>query len=85
MTDLVYKVQRFQKIKLASDSWKSIVVFSMQYIHFFTRNWPNYFDEIYAPLEINRVHTSSSYQKFSVPHRRTDVAQKALPYVRPSL
>ena len=26
---------------------------------FFTKNWPNYFDEIYVPLETNGVHTRS--------------------------
>ena len=27
---------------------------------FFTKNCPNYFDEIYAPLEINGIYTRSS-------------------------
>ena len=30
---------------------------------FFAKNCPNYFDEIYVPLETNGVHTRSSYQK----------------------
>ena len=51
----------------------------------FTKNCPNYFDEIYVPLEINGVHTRSSYQKLNVPHRKANVGQKALPYVGPSL
>ena len=51
----------------------------------FTKNCPNYFDEIYVPLETNRIHTRSSYQKLHVPHRKTNVGQKALFYVRPSL
>ena len=34
----------------------------------FTKNCPNYFDEIYVPLENNGVHTRS-YQKLNVPHR----------------
>ena len=35
---------------------------------FFAKNCPNYFDEIYVPLETNGVHTRSSYQKLNVPH-----------------
>ena len=45
----------------------------------------SYFDEIYVPLEINGIHTRSSYQKLNVPHRKTNVEQKALSYVGPSL
>ena len=45
---------------------------------FFTKNCPNYFDEIYVPLETNGIHTHSSYQKLNVPHRKTNVGQKAL-------
>ena len=52
---------------------------------FFTKNCPNYSDEIYFPLETNGVHTRSSYQKLNVPHRKTNVGQKALSYVGPSL
>ena len=57
-------------------------MFSMQN---FSKNCPNYFDEIYVPLETNGVQTHSSYQKFNVPHRKTNVGQKALSYVGPSL
>ena len=52
---------------------------------FFTKNCPNYFDEIYVPLEISEIHTHSSYRKLNVPHRKTNVGQKALSYVGPSL
>ena len=52
---------------------------------FFIKNCPKYFDEIYVPLETNGVHTRSSYQKLNVPHRKTNVGQKALSYVGPSL
>ena len=55
------------------------------YTIFFTKNCPSYFDEIYVPLETNGVHTRSSYQKLNVPHRKTNVGQKALSYVGPSL
>ena len=43
------------------------------------------FDEIYVPLETNGVHTRSSYEKLNVPHRKTNVGQKALSYFDPSL
>ena len=52
---------------------------------FFNKNCPNYFAEIYVPLETNGVQTRSSYQKLNVPHRKTNVVQKALSYVGPSL
>ena len=52
---------------------------------FFAKNSPNYFDEIYVPLETNGVHTRSSYQKLNVPHQKTNVGQKALSYVGPLL
>ena len=46
-----------------------------------TKNGPNYFNEIYVPLETNGVHRRSSNQKLNVPHRKTNVGQKALSYV----
>ena len=52
---------------------------------FFNKNCPNYFDEIYVPLESNGIHTPSSYQKLSVSHRKTNVGQKALFYISLSL
>ena len=52
---------------------------------FFNKNCPNYFDEIYVPLETNGIHTPSSYQKLSVSHRKTNVGQKALFYISLSL
>ena len=39
----------------------------------------------YIPLEINGVHTHLSHQKLNVPHRKTNVGQKALSYFDPSL
>ena len=44
-----------------------------------------YDNEIYVPLEINGVHTRSSYQKLNIPHRKTNVGQKALSYIGSSL
>ena len=55
------------------------------YTSFVTKNCPNYFDNIYVPLETNGVHTRLSYQKLDVPHRKTNVGQKSLSYVGPSL
>ena len=52
---------------------------------FFTKNCPNYFDEIYVPLETNGVRARSSYQKLNVPHQKTIFRQKALSYIGPSL
>ena len=52
---------------------------------FFSRNCPNCFDEIYVPYVTNVVHTRSSYKKLNVPHSKTNVGQKALSYVGPSL
>ena len=72
------KSNDFKKNKLTSDSWKSIY-------KLLTKNYSNSFDEIYVPLEINRVHTRSSYQQLNFTHRRTNAAQKALSYVDPSL
>ena len=34
----------------------------------------------YVPLEINGVHTRSSNQKLSVPHRKTNVGQNSLEF-----
>ena len=49
------------------------------YTIFFTKNCPNYFDEIYVPLETNGVHTRSSYQKLNAPHQRQILDKK--PYL----
>ena len=52
---------------------------------FFTKNCRNYFDEIFVPLEANRVHTRSSYQKLNAPHRKTNIGEKTLSYIGPLL
>ena len=49
------------------------------------KNYPDYFDEIYVPIETNRVKTRLSYQKLNVPYRKPNVRQKGLSYVGPSL
>ena len=48
---------------------------------FFTKSFPNYSDEIYVPLDLNGIHTCLSYQILNVPHRKTNVGQKALSHV----
>ena len=52
---------------------------------FFFKNCPDYLDEIFFPVEINGVQTRSSYLKLNVPHRKTNIGQKALSYTGPSL
>ena len=52
-------------------------MFSMQYYKFFTKNFPNYFDEIYFPLETTGVHTRSSYQKLNVLHQKQMLDKKS--------
>ena len=52
---------------------------------FYSKNCPEYLDEIYFPLESNGVQTCSTYQKLKVPDRKINIGQKALSYVGPSL
>ena len=56
-------------------------MFSVQRILYFYLELSNCFDKIYVPLEINRVHTRSSYQKLNVPDRKLNVGQKGISYV----
>ena len=48
------------------------------------QNCPNYFDEIYVPIETNEGRMHLSYQKLNAPCQKTNVRQKALSYVGPS-
>ena len=48
---------------------------------FFTKNCPDYFNDIYVPFGISGIHYRFSYQKLNVPPRKTNSGQKALPYV----
>ena len=52
---------------------------------FFAKSCPDYFDELYFPLETNSVRMHSSHQKLSLPRRKTNIGLKALSYVGPSL
>ena len=73
-----YKVSRFWEI-----NWlpihERVSQCSLGSIYkFFTKNCPNYFDEINVPVETNGAHTRSSCQKLNVPYRKTNVGQKGL-------
>ena len=77
--DFKKKINRLTIIeKISQCSLPSLYVF-------FTKNGPSYFDDIYVPIETNGVHTRSSSQKLNVPRRKTNIEQKALSYVGPSL
>ena len=56
---------------------------------FFSNNCPDYFDEIYFPVETRGVQTRSAHQKLKgalkVPHRKTNIGQKASYHIGPSL
>ena len=52
---------------------------------FFTNACPDYFDELYFPVETIGVQTRSSYRKLNLPRRKTNMGLKALSYVGPSL
>ena len=52
---------------------------SLYSVHkFFYKNFPNYFDKIYVPIEINGVYTRSSYEKLSFPHWKRNTWQRYL-------
>jgi len=56
---------------------------------FFSNNCPDYFDEIYFPVETRGVQTRSAHQQLKgalkVPHRKTNIGQKASYHIGPSL
>ena len=52
---------------------------------FFAKTCPDYFDELYFPAENISVSTRFSYQKLKLPRRNTNIGQKALSYIGPSL
>ena len=54
-----------------------------QCIQIFTSNCANYFDEISVLLEINEIHTLSSYQKLNVSYRKAHFGQKSFSFVGP--
>ena len=45
----------------------------LQCIQFFSKNFPDYFDEIYVSIETNGVNTRWPYRKLNVPRRKTNV------------
>ena len=52
---------------------------------FFSKSCPEYFDELFFPLETNGIRTRYSYQKLNIPKRTTNIGQKALSYTGPFL
>ena len=52
---------------------------------FFSKSFPDYFDELYFPAEVTGVRTRSSYQKLNLPRRKTNIGVQAVSYVGPSL
>ena len=52
---------------------------------FFAKSCPDYFDELYFPVENNGINTHFSFQKLTLPHRDTNIGQKALSYIGPFL
>ena len=78
------KSEDFEKINCLSTHERISQCSLCSIYNFFVKNCPNYFDEIYVPLETNGVHTRSPYQKLNVPHRKTNVGQKPS-YVGPLL
>ena len=57
------KSKDFEKINWLRIHERASQCFLCSVCKFLTKNCPNYFDETYVPLEINGVHTRSSYQK----------------------
>ena len=52
---------------------------------FFAQTCPHYFDELFFPGENSGISTRYSYQKLKIPRRKTNIGQKALSYVGPSI
>ena len=77
--------KHFEKINWLPIHERVLQCYLCRIYKFFNKNCPKYFDEIYVPLETNVVHTRSSYQKLNVPHRKTNVGQKVLSSVGPSI
>ena len=65
------KSKDFEKINWLSTHERISQCSLCSIYNFFVKNCPNYFDEIYVPLETNGVHTRSPYQKLNAPHRKT--------------
>ena len=79
------KSQEFEKI-----NWLPIHEGVSQYsvcsvYKFFAKSCPDYFDELYFPVENNGINTRFSFQKLTIPRRNTNIGQKALSYIGPFL
>lgn len=51
-------------------------MFSTRCIQFFTKDCPNYLEEVYVPTETNELHMRSSYQKSNALRRKANGGQK---------
>ena len=52
---------------------------------FFAKSCPDFFDELYLPVEKNEINTRFLFQKLTLPCRNTNIGQKALSYIGPFL
>ena len=52
---------------------------------FLSKHSPDYFEEFFFPTEETAIRTSSSFQKFKIPRRKTNIGLKSLSYTGPSL
>ena len=52
---------------------------------FFAQTCPDYFDELFVPSENSNISTRHSFQKLQIPRRNTNIGQRALSYIGPSL
>ena len=51
---------------------------------FFSKNSPDYFEELYFPVEETAIQTRFSFQKLTIPRRKTNIGLKSLSYTGPS-
>ena len=52
---------------------------------FFSKNSPDYYEELYFPVEETAIQTRFSFQKLTIPRRKTNIGLKSLSYTGPSL
>ena len=74
------KSKEFEKI-----NWLPIHEKVCSVYKFFAKSCPDYFDELYIPVENNGINTRFSFQKLTLPRRNTNIGQKALSYIGPFL
>ena len=74
------KSKEFEKI-----NWLPIHERISQYSVCSAKSFPDYFDELYFPVENNGINTRFSFQKLTLPRLNTNIGQKALSYIGPFL